>query len=135
MSELVELPHELLLRRYGISISQLNNNAQQMKRDLDRVITMTINKSRNGQVVISPSTESKIETYDRYICDGIFEYLENADVITEGQSNSLENQMDAKRDSVMSNMNNSNQNSSNGSSSSSSSEQESSAKIGFWDWK
>jgi len=131
MSDLLELPHELLLRRYGLSISQLNSNSQQMKRDLDRVITMTINKSRNGQVVISPSVESKIETYDRYICDGIFEYLENAEVITEGQSNSLENQMDAKRDSVMSNMNNSNENSNNGSSS----QQESSAKIGFWDWK
>jgi hypothetical protein len=80
MSQL-ELPHELLLRKYGLQIAQLSSHTQQLKRDLDKTLTLIINKSRNGEIQITPSTQSKIETYDRYICDGIFEYLEKKDVI------------------------------------------------------
>ena len=72
-----ELPHQLLLRRYGISIGHLNSNAQQLKKDLDRTLQLVLNKAKNGAVKLTPATQSKINTYDRYICDGVFEYLES----------------------------------------------------------
>jgi hypothetical protein len=139
MSQL-ELHHELLLRKYGLQIAQLSSHTQQLKRDLDKTLTLIINKSRNGEIQITPSTQSKIETYDRYICDGIFEYLEKKDVINENQSDSLENQMDAKRDEVFGNKSsdNSNQQSNqqpNQSQQSSENTDGSKAKIGFWDWQ
>lgn len=141
MSQL-ELPHELLLRKYGLQISQLSTHTQQLKRDLDKTLTMIINKSRNGKIQMTPSTQSKIETYDRYICDGIFEYLENEDVITESQHDSIESQMDNQRSSVMNKMGDSsqttnqpnNQPNTQPNTQSNTNQGESNAKIGFWDW-
>lgn len=141
MSQL-ELPHELLLRKYGLQISQLSTHTQQLKRDLDKTLTMIINKSRNGKIQMTPSTQSKIETYDRYICDGIFEYLENEDVITESQHDSIESQMDNQRSSVMNKMGDSyqptnqpnNQPNTQPNTQSNTNQGEGNAKIGFWDW-
>ena len=93
----LELPHESLMRRYNLSIEDLPSKPRQLKTDLDRTIQMVVNKSRNGQIQMTANTQSKIETYDRYICDGIFEYLEDEEVITESQSDSMESQMDSKR--------------------------------------
>ena len=93
----LELPHESLMRRYNLSIEDLPSKPRQLKMDLDRTIQMVVNKSRNGQIQMTANTQSKIETYDRYICDGIFEYLEDEEVITESQSDSMESQMDSKR--------------------------------------
>lgn len=133
MSQL-ELPHELLLRKYGLQISQLSMHTQQLKRDLDKTLTMIINKSRNGKIQMTPSTQSKIETYDRYICDGIFEYLENKDVITESQHDSIESQMDNQRSSVMNKMGDSSQRTNQPNNQSNTNQSEGNAKIGFWDW-
>lgn len=139
----LELPHELLMRRYGLTINQLSAHTQQMKRDLDKTITLIVNKSRNGEVNITPSTQSKIETYDRYICDGIFEFLEDSEVITENQSDTMESQMDSKRQEVVNTMNTSSTTTTNTSTSTNTktqqtttpSSEEQKAKIGFWDWQ
>ena len=106
MSELNprELPHEFLLRKYGLSINQLSNHTKQLKTDLDKTLRLILSKSTNGNISITATTQSKIETYDRYICDGIFEFLENNEVITQSQSDSEESQMDSKRDSVVDKM-------------------------------
>jgi hypothetical protein len=81
---------------------------------------------------LTPAVESKIETYDRYICDGVFEFLENKDLITEAQATQLKDKADNARedaiddlkdDSAQGNTNNNN-----------SSNTPSEAKIGFWDW-
>lgn len=138
MSQL-ELPHELLLRRYGLNITQLSSHSQQLKKDLDKTLTLIINKSRNGKIQMTPSVQSKIETYDRYICDGIFEYLEDKDVITESQSDSIESQMDSKRSSEMNKVDTStsqrtNQPTNEPTPQSSGSSDSGIAKIGFWDW-
>ena len=138
MSQL-ELPHEVLLRRYGLNISQLSSHTQQLKRDLDKTLTLIINKSRNGKIQMTPSVQSKIETYDRYICDGIFEYLEDTDVITENQSDTIESQMDDKRISEMKKVDTSssqptNQPTNQPTTQSSDNGNSSNAKIGFWDW-
>lgn len=127
MSEVRELPHELLLRKYGLNISQLSAHTQQLKKDLDKTITFIVNKSRNGQVNLTPAVESKIETYDRYICDGIFEFLENKDVITEAQAGQMKNQAKDIREDVIDDLKDDDDDTNNS--------QSSEAKIGFWDWK
>lgn len=145
MSELNprELPHEFLLRKYGISINQLSNHTKQLKNDLDKTLRLILTKSKDGDVNITPSTQSKIETYDRYICDGIFEYLETNDVITESQSDIEEEQMDNKRDEVVEKMednttSNPNENTTStpnpNENTTSTSTNSGGAKIGFWDW-
>jgi hypothetical protein len=139
-----ELPHEVLLRRYNLQVSELSRHAQQMKKDLDKTITFLINKSKDGKVNITPAVQSKIETYDRYICDGIFEYLENKDVINEDQSNQLKSGADKVREDKVEDLvedieeNDDNQNNSQSqvdSSSESSNTEGGGARIGFWDWK
>ena len=141
MSEVRELPHEVLLRRYGLNVSQLSNHTQQLKKDLDKTITFIVNKSKNGTINLTPAVESKIETYDRYICDGIFEYLESKDVITEKQAEQLKDKADDAREDVIDDLKDDanddakNIQSTNNSDSTSSSSDEGSVKIGFWDWK
>ena len=133
MSEVRELPHELLLRKYGLNVSQLSAHTQQLKKDLDKTITFIVNKSKNGTINLTPAVESKIETYDRYICDGIFEYLENKDVITEAQADSLKDKAKDIREDVIDDLKDDNDDTSNSQSSQADSSSE--AKIGFWDWK
>jgi cobalamin biosynthesis protein CobT len=153
-----ELPHEVLLRKYNLRVSELSNHTQQMKRDLDNTITFLINKSKNGSVNITPTTQSKIETYDRFICDGIFEYLENEEVISDQQSTQLKSGADKVRTDKVddlvddledsdddsnkdtnpdsnNNQNNSQSQSNSNDNSSESSNTEGGARIGFWDWK
>lgn len=134
MSEIKELPHEVLLRRYGLNISELSNHTQQLKKDLDKTITFIVNKSKNGNINLTPAVESKIETYDRYICDGIFEYLESKDVITEAQAEQLKDKADDAREDVIDDLKD-DDNDSTDSQSSNSDSAPSGAKIGFWDWK
>ena len=134
MSEVRELPHEVLLRRYGLNISQLSNHTQQLKKDLDKTITFIVNKSKNGSINLTPAVESKIETYDRYICDGIFEFLESKDVITEAQAEQLKDKADDAREDVIDDLKDDDNDSTNSQSSNSDSAP-SGAKIGFWDWK
>jgi hypothetical protein len=137
MSEVRELPHEVLLRRYGLSVSQLSSHTQQLKKDLDKTITFIVNKSKNGNINLTPAVESKIETYDRYICDGIFEYLESQDVITEAQATQLKDKADDAREEVIDDLkddaNDDAQNIQSANDSSNSSNE--GARIGFWDWK
>lgn len=139
----LELPHESLMRRYNLSIEDLPNKPRQLKTDLDRTIQMVVNKSKNGQIQMTANTQSKIETYDRYICDGIFEYLEDEEVITESQSDSIESQMDSKRTETInnfdttSNTNTSTTSNSNTNTSTTTTPTPSNndAKIGFWSWE
>lgn len=133
----LELPHELLIRKYNLSISQLSTHTQNLKRDLDRTITMIINKSRNGSIQMTPSTQSKIETYDRYICDGIFEYLEDKEVITESQSNSIESQMDNQRNATINKIDTSTntQKQTQTQTQNTTNAPKESAKIGGWSWE
>ena len=94
------LPHQLLMSKYSLSISQLSKHTQQLKKDLDRTLHLVLNKAKDGVVQLTPATQSKIETYDRYICDGIFEHLEDTEVISDAQADTLEKQADAKREDV-----------------------------------
>jgi hypothetical protein len=135
MSEVKELPHEVLLRRYSLNISELSNHTQQLKKDLDKTITFIVNKSKNGNINFTPAVESKIETYDRYICDGIFEYLESKDVITEAQAEQLKDKADDAREDVIDDLKDDADDSTQGNDDSNNpSPASTEAKIGFWDW-
>ena len=136
----LELPHESLMRRYNLSIEDLPAKPRQLKTDLDRTIQMVVNKSRNGQIQMTANTQSKIETYDRYICDGIFEYLEDEEVITESQSDSIESQMDSKRSQTINSFdtksnNNTTTKTSNTTTTTTTPVSNNDAKIGFWSWE
>lgn len=134
----LELPHESLMRRYNLSIEDLPSKPRQLKMDLDRTIQMVVNKSRNGQIQMTANTQSKIETYDRYICDGIFEYLEDEEVITESQSDSMESQMDSKRSETINSFEtttNTNTTPTTAQTPQTPQTSNTDAKIGFWDWK
>ena len=136
----LELPHELLMRKYNLSNDDLSKNTRQFKMDLDKTLTMIINKSRNGRIQMTPSTQSKIEAYDRAICDGIFEYLENEEVISESQSDSMESQMDSKRNTTINSFDTkSNTNTSTTSNTNTTTPtptpSNNDAKIGFWSWE
>ena len=134
MSEVKELPHEVLLRRYGLNISQLSNHTQQLKKDLDKTITFIINKSKNGKINLTPAVESKIDTYDRYICDGIFEHLESKDVITEEQAEQLKDKADDAREDVIDDLKDDAESTQGNDNSNNPSPASTEAKIGFWDW-
>ena len=137
----LELPHESLMRRYNLSIEDLPAKPRQLKTDLDRTIQMVVNKSRHGQIQMTANTQSKIETYDRYICDGIFEYLEDEEVITESQSDSIESQMDSKRSQTInsfdtkSNNNTTTKTSNTTTTTTTTPVSNNDAKIGFWSWE
>ena len=136
----LELPHESLMRRYNLSIEDLPAKPRQLKTDLDRTIQMVVNKSRNGQIQMTANTQSKIETYDRYICDGIFEYLEDEEVITESQSDSMESKMDSKRSQTINSFdtksnNNTTTKTSNTTTTTTTPVSNNDAKIGFWSWE
>ena len=144
-----ELPHQVLMRRYGLSMEQMSNHTKQLKSDLDKTLRLVLNRSKEGAIKLTPITQSKIETYDRYICDGVFEYLEKQDNISEGEVEKVEQQMDDKREDVKEKMeeiheeatSTSDNDTSTEEKPSSESEEEKpqedsgSAKIGFWDWK
>ncbi len=101
MSEQVnpkDLPHEFLLRKHSLSISDMSAHTKQLKKDLDRTLQLVLNKSKDGEVKLTPATQQKISTYDRYICDGIFEYLEDKDRISDNMAVEEEKNMDNKRE-------------------------------------
>jgi len=135
-----ELPHEFLLRKYKLSISDLGNNSQQLKKDIDRTLQLLLNKSKDGKVEVSANTQSKIETYDRYLCDGIFEYLDDEEIISESEANADKSKLDDVRDDMMDkldDMNHSNTSNPNVARNTPSSNEstENKAKMGFWDWQ
>ena len=103
MSEIVnpkEMPHELLLRRNNVSITDLSSDAQQSKKDFDRTLRAVLSKSNNGEVKITSAT-SKIDAYDRYICDGIFEFLEQEEINSKAETDIEKIKMDAEREEQM----------------------------------
>ena len=61
MSEVRELPHELLLRKYGLNVSELSKHTQQLKKDLDKTITFIVNKSKNGNINLTPALKVRLK--------------------------------------------------------------------------
>jgi len=100
--ELKELPHQYMFRKYGLNKSMLNADGKQMLTDLEKTLRLVSTNAakKGGNITLTPATQQKIETYDRFICDTIYEYLEDNDKISEKQADTLEGQMDDKREVV-----------------------------------
>ena len=99
-----ELPHQLLMRRYSIGVNDLKPHARQLKKDLDKTLQLVINKSKGGAIRLTPATQSKIEAYDRYICDGVFEILEDKEVISENLVEEIKESAEEKREELVEQM-------------------------------
>jgi hypothetical protein len=95
-----ELPHEFLLKKYNLNIKDLSAHTQQLKSDLDKTTNLVLTRSKDGVVNLTPKTQQKISTYDRYICDGIWEYLEEQDEVSEEEAEKVEDKMDEKREEI-----------------------------------
>ena len=99
-----ELPHQLLMRRYSIGVNDLKPHARQLKKDLDKTLQLVINKSKGGAIRLTPATQSKIEAYDRYVCDGIFEILEDKEVMSENLVEEIKESAEEKREEIVEKM-------------------------------
>jgi len=99
-----ELPHQLLMRRYSIALNDLKPHAKQLKKDLDKTLQLVINKSKGGAIRLTPATQSKIEAYDRYVCDGIFEILEEKEVVSEKLVEEIKDSAEEKREELVEKM-------------------------------
>ena len=95
-----ELPHEFLLKKYNLNIKDLSAHTQQLKSDLDKTTNLVLTRSKDGVVNLTPKTQQKISTYDRYICDGIWEYLEEQEEVSEEEAEKVEDKMDEKREEI-----------------------------------
>jgi len=75
--KLKQLPYQHLLDKHKIAKDNLKPHTKQLITDLNKIITLIINASKKtGEIRITEKNKQKIDTYDRYICDGIFEYLD-----------------------------------------------------------
>ena len=95
-----QLPHEFLLQKYNLKITDLSAHTQQLKSDLDKTTRLVLNRSKEGKINLTPATQQKISTYDRYICDGIWEYLEEQEEVSEAEVEKIEDKMDEKREEI-----------------------------------
>jgi len=103
MSDIInpkEFPHELLIRRHNINMSELSSNTQQLKADFDQTLQIVLRKSKDGEIKLTEPTRRKLTIYDQYICDGIFSYLEQENKITEAQVEKEEEKLEEKREEV-----------------------------------
>ena len=75
--DIKKLPYEYILQKEGLKEDELPNHTKQLIADLNRTTNLLVNASKGEEIKMTAKTEQKIKTYDRYICDGIFEYLED----------------------------------------------------------
>lgn len=150
MSEQIEnlkqLPHQLLMSRHSIDGSKLNDQAKEMLKLFKKTMTaVQTNAKKYGEVRISDDVRNKITAYDRYICDGIFEFLENETETPEAQIDSEEGFADEHRDKVdekieeteekLEEAENSNETSEEVPTKNDTKEEEDTSDVnGFWDW-
>ena len=99
-----EFPHTYLMKKYRLTKENLSSHTKQLLTDFNRVIRLVASKSADGNVNLTPATQNKLETYDRYICEGIFEYLEDSEKLSDAQSTQEEEQMEEKREVVVEKM-------------------------------
>ena len=75
------LPYQLLLRKNNIQETDLKRGTQQLIADIKKIrnvlYAQTQRKGITNEIEVSEITQEKIDTYDRHICNDIFEYLDN----------------------------------------------------------
>jgi len=71
--------YQLLMRKEGVNVSDLDVETQGFIKDLNQTTQVLVNKSKGGEIKLTPQTQRKIKNYDRAICEGIYDYLELED--------------------------------------------------------
>ncbi len=74
-----------LLKKEGVSVSDLDSETQSYIKDLKQTTQVLINRAKGGEINVSPQTERKIKNYDRAICEGIYDYIDNKENEPEAQ--------------------------------------------------
>ena len=114
------LPYQLLLRKNNIQDTDLKRGTQQLIADIKKIrnvlYAQTQRKGVTNEIEVSEITQEKIDTYDRHICNDIFEYLDN---LEEQNTNSQ-----ITNNQTTTHTNNETKDSN-----------ENSGKIGFWNWE
>ena len=114
------LPYQLLLRKNNIQETDLPRGTQQLIADIKKIrnvlYAQTQRKGVTNEIQVSEITQEKIDTYDKHICNDIFEYLDN---LEEQNTNSQ-----ITNNQTTTHTNNETKDSN-----------ENSAKIGFWNWE
>jgi len=112
------LPYQLLLRKNNIQETDLPRGTQQVIADIKKIrnILYAQSQRKGAKFEVSEATQEKINTYDRHICNDIFEYLDN---LEEQNTNSQ-----ITNNQTTTHTNNETKDSN-----------ENSAKIGFWNWE
>lgn len=114
------LPYQLLLRKNNIQETDLKRGTQQLIADIKKIrnvlYAQTQRKGVTNEIEVSEITQEKIDTYDRHICNDIFEYLDN---LEEQNTNSQ-----ITNNQTTTHTNNETKDSN-----------ENSGKIGFWNWE
>ena len=114
------LPYQLLLRKNNIQETDLKRGTQQLIADIKKIrnvlYAQTQRKGITNEIEVSEITQEKIDTYDRHICNDIFEYLDN---LEEQNTNSQ-----ITNNQTTTHTNNETKDSN-----------ENSGKIGFWNWE
>jgi len=77
-----------LMRKENVRISDLDSETQSYIQDLNKVTQLLINKARGGELNITPITERKIKNYDRAICEGIYDYLDERKDVEDSNTDS-----------------------------------------------
>ena len=76
-NEVLKLPHEHLLDKYNLDKSALSDDTQQLITEVGKIQNAIKNTyRRSGKVNLTAKTEQKLKSFDRYICDGIYDFLE-----------------------------------------------------------
>lgn len=112
------LPYQLLLQKNNLQETDLPRGTQQVVADIKKIRNILFAQSQRKGVnfQVSETTQEKINTYDRHICNDIFEYLDN---LEEQNTNSQ-----ITNNQTTTHTNNETKDSN-----------ENSGKIGFWNWE
>ena len=125
------LPYQLLLRKNNIQETDLKRGTQQLIADIKKIrnvlYAQTQRKGITNEIEVSEITQEKIDTYDRHICNDIFEYLDELEEKQEAQkeqNTSSQSHSQTTNNQTTTHTNNETKDSN-----------ENSGKIGFWNWE
>lgn len=79
-----------LMKKEGVKESDLDSETRAYIKDLNQVTQVLINRAKGGEIKVSAQTERKIKNYDRVICEGIYDYLEERESQPKSSANEEE---------------------------------------------
>ena len=129
------LPYQLLLRKNNIQETDLPRGTQQVIADIKKIrnILYAQSQRKGAKFEVSESTQEKINTYDRHICNDIFEYLDELEEKQEAQKEEVQKQENSSSESHSQTTNS--QTTKQVTNEPESNDSEKSGRVGFWNWE